>query len=120
MTTEPTPKPDRKLSPERERELRELLGLSDVCLEHELAQVLECSTRTVQRLALPYVVIGNRRFYDLPRSAERLRQLARLGTPTPDDDADGRLAPAVRHRLRMQRDAERDQLMEHAPAHVPR
>jgi hypothetical protein len=81
---------DHKLTPERERQIREMLGLAEVGFEDELASVLRCSTRQVQRYALPYWVIGNKRFYDLRRSAEKLWQIARIGTP--------RASPAVRTR----------------------
>jgi hypothetical protein len=102
MTTQP--KLDRKLTSEREREIRELLGLADTAFEDELATVLHCSTRTIQRFDLPYTVIGSKRIYDLPGSGERLRHIARIGTPGSDDAAEGALPPAVRHRLRMQRE----------------
>ena len=91
MTTEPTP--SRKLTPERERELREQLGIAGTAFEEELAEALHCSGRTVQRLDLPYWVIASRRLYDLRGAAEKLRQLARIGTPGPDDTAEGDLSP---------------------------
>jgi hypothetical protein len=95
----------RNLTPEREAELRKLLGLDASGFEDEIAAVLRCSTRTIQRYDLPYVVVGNKRLYDLRRAAERLHQVARIGTPGPDDAAEGDLPPAVRHRRRLARES---------------
>ena len=104
MTTQS--KQGRKLTPEREAELRRLLGLENTGFEDEVAELLRCSTRTVQRAELPYIVIpGGRRLYDLRAAGEKLRQIARLSTPGPDDDAEGDLPPAVRHRRRVEREA---------------
>ena len=75
--------PGKRLTREREREIRELLGLQESCLEYELAEVLDCSQRTVQRLDLPYRVIGGRRFYDLRGAAERLRAQREGEEPPP-------------------------------------
>jgi hypothetical protein len=97
-------RPDRKLTPEREAELRKLLGLEGTGFEDELAEALRCSTRTIQRYGLPYTVIGNKRLYDLRGAGEKLRQIARIGTPGPDDDAEGDFPPAVRHRRRVERE----------------
>lgn len=94
MTEQPKP----KLTPEREAELRKALGLADTATEDEIAEVLGCSTRTIQRYELPYIVIAGKRLYHLPRAGEKLRHIARISTPTPDDDAEGDLPPAVRHR----------------------
>jgi hypothetical protein len=96
----------RNLTPERESELRKLLGLDATGFEDELAAVLRCSGRTVQRLELPFLVVGNKRLYDLRIAAEKLRRLARIGTSGPDDAAEEALPPAVRHRRRMQRERE--------------
>ena len=106
MGTNPTTTPisSYPLRPEREREIRELLGLADTGFEDEIAEVLRCSTRTVQRLDLPYTVIGNKRLYDLRVAAEKLRRLARIGTPSPDDAEEGDLPPAARHRRRLERE----------------
>jgi hypothetical protein len=96
---------DRKLSPEREAELRKLLGLADTAFEDELAAVLRCSPRTVQRCELPFIVIpGGRRLYDLRGAAKKLHRIARISTPEPDDAAEGDLPPAVRHRRRIDRE----------------
>ena len=92
------------LTPEREAELRKLLGLDATGFEDELAAVLRCSTRTIQRYDLPYILVGNKRLYDLRRAADRLRELARIDTPSPDDAAEGDLPPAVRHRRRLERE----------------
>jgi hypothetical protein len=92
------------LTQERESELRKLLGLDATGFEDELAAVLRCSGRTVQRLELPFVVVGNKRLYDLRVAAVKLRRLARIGTPGPDDLAEGALPPAVRHRRRGERE----------------
>ena len=104
--------PLRILTPERELEIRTLLGFADIGFEDEIAVALRCSGRTIQRLELPYVVIGNRRLYDLRRAAEKLRRLARIGTPGPDDAAEGDLPPAVRRR----RQREREREFEDSPA----
>jgi hypothetical protein len=98
VTTEPTP--NRKLTPERERELREDLGITATAFEEELAAVLHCSGRTIQRMDLPYWVIAGRRIYDLRGSADRLREIARITASSSDESIDGSLPPAVRHRLR--------------------
>jgi hypothetical protein len=101
VTTQPKV---RTLTPEREAELRKQLGLDATGFEDELAQVLRCSTRTIQRYDFPYLVVGNRRLYDLRRAAEKLQQVARISTPGPDDAAEGDLPPAVRHRRRVERE----------------
>jgi hypothetical protein len=100
------PFPGKRLTREREREIRELLGLQESCLEYELAEVLDCSQRTVQRLDLPYRVIGGRRFYDLRAAAERLRtQREREGE-----------APPLMHGRRLQREREAADEEADAPA----
>ncbi len=102
VTTQP--KSDPKLTPEREAELRRLLGLEYTATEDELAELLHCSTKTVQRADLPYIVIpGGRRLYDLRAAGAKLRRIARAGAPGPDD-AEGDLPPAVRYRRRIERD----------------
>lgn len=103
VKTEPT-NPDRKLTPEREAELRRRLGLEDTAYEHELAEVLRCSTRTVQRIEFPYFVIAGKRVYDLRGAAEKLHRIARI-TAEPDGAVEGDLPPAVRHRRRLEREA---------------
>jgi hypothetical protein len=99
-----TTPPAAKLTPDREREIREQLGLADTAFETEIAAALHCSVRTVQRFELPHRVIAGHRLYDLPASAEQLRRISRTGTPTPDDVAEGSLPPAVRHRRRLERE----------------
>jgi hypothetical protein len=61
--------------------LREQL-LPDIAFEEEMADALDCSRRTVQRLGLPYVRIGKRRGYSVSRAREELkRRIAQGGGP---------------------------------------
>jgi hypothetical protein len=97
----PTKTPFRlTMTPDRERELREQLGIAATAFEEELAAILHCSGRTIQRMALPYSVIAGRRIYNLRGSADRLREIARITASSSDEVIDGSLPPAVRHRLR--------------------
>jgi hypothetical protein len=91
------------VTPERERELREQLGLADTATVEELAAILGCSTRTVERMELPYWIFANRRIYDLSGAAKRLRELRAITASTADDEA---LPPGARYRLRLQRERE--------------
>lgn len=52
-------------------------GELDVPSEAELAAAWDISERTVQRLALPFVLIGRHRYYPWPRVVEELRRRAR-------------------------------------------
>jgi hypothetical protein len=63
-----------KVPVEREREIRDLLGLGNTASTEELAAALRCSDRTVQRLGLPYRLVAGRRAYDLSAAAKRLRE----------------------------------------------
>jgi hypothetical protein len=102
------------MSPERERELREQLGITDTATAEELAAILRCSIRTVERLDLPYWIVANRRIYDLRGSAKRLRELRNITASTADGGAEGALPPGARYRLRLQREREAED--EPAPA----
>lgn len=96
------PKPERRLTPEREAELRRLLGLDDTAFEEEIAQTMRCSTRTVQRFELPYIVLAGKRWYILHAAAAKLRRIARIRAPGADNP-EGDLSRGVRHGGRVQR-----------------
>lgn len=49
----------------------------DVPSEEALAKAWGCSTRTVQRMALPFVWVGRNRFYPWARVVEELRRRAK-------------------------------------------
>ena len=104
MTTPTQRNPLHGPTPEREREIRDLLGLAGLAFEDELAIALRCSPRTVQRLDLDYAVVGNKRLYDLRIAAEKLRQITRIGASNAADLEEGALPPAVRHRRRLERE----------------
>jgi hypothetical protein len=70
----PTKVHPRTVTAEREREIREVLGIAGTATTEELAIALRCSDRTVLRLGLPYRMVAGKRAYDLRAAKERLQE----------------------------------------------
>lgn len=57
--------------PDNQNVLRETL-LRGLAPEEEVAEALDVSRRTIQRLGLPYIRIGRRRMYVIAAARERI------------------------------------------------
>ena len=75
MTTQPKV---RTLTPEREAELPRSWGWMPLASRTNSPRYCAAPPAQINGTDFPYLVVGNRRLYDLRRAAEKLQQVARI------------------------------------------